>query len=108
MDEKMMIRKYGPQDIDGMAAIWNEVVEAGVAFPQEECLDAVSGRKFFEAQTYCKVAVEVARFASMWNMDGLVVLGYCEADYERLRERMHTPFVVCDGFFKANDRDRRL
>lgn len=47
---------------------------------------------------------EVIRFASMWNMDGLVLLGFCEADYVRLRDKMHIPFVVYDGFFEKNDR----
>lgn len=45
--------------------------------------------------------VEVERFASMWNMDGMVLLGFCDSDYERLRARMHIPFVVYDGFFEA-------
>ena len=39
-----------------MIAVWNEVVEGGVAFPQEEMLDSVGGEKFFAAQTYCGVA----------------------------------------------------
>lgn len=47
---------------------------------------------------------EVVRFASMWNMDGLVLVGFCEADYIQLREKMHIPFVVYDGFFEGNDR----
>ena len=34
----MTIRKYHDADLDGMIAIWNEVVEAGDAFPQEEPL----------------------------------------------------------------------
>lgn len=45
---------------------------------------------------------EVERFASMWNMDGMVLLGFCDSDYEKLRARMHIPFVVYDGFFEAN------
>ena len=47
---------------------------------------------------------EIVRFASMWNMDGLVLLGFCESDYERLREKMHIPFVVYDGYFEENNR----
>lgn len=42
---------------------------------------------------------EIVRFASMWNMDGLVLIGFCEQDYKRLRESMHIPFVVYDGYF---------
>lgn len=45
---------------------------------------------------------EVERFASMWNMDGMVLIGFCDSDYEMLRARMHIPFVVYDGFFETN------
>lgn len=58
MEESVIIREYGPEDILDMVAIWNEVVEEGVAFPQEEYLDASSGGVFFEEQSYCGVAVE--------------------------------------------------
>ena len=52
----MNIRAYGPGDLPAMVAIWNEVVEEGVAFPQTEPLDAASGAAFFAEQTYCGVA----------------------------------------------------
>lgn len=45
---------------------------------------------------------EVERFASMWNMDGMVLLGFCDSDYEKLRAKMHIPFVVYDGYFETN------
>ncbi|MCR5347952.1 MAG: GNAT family N-acetyltransferase [Fretibacterium sp.] len=51
-----MIRKYVPQDMEYMIRIWNEVVEEGIAFPQEECLDLESGKEFFGAQSYAGVA----------------------------------------------------
>lgn len=41
---------------------------------------------------------EIITFASMWNMDGLVVIGFCEQDYMYLRNHMRIPFVVYDGF----------
>lgn len=47
---------------------------------------------------------EIVRFASMWNMDGLVLMGFCENDYESLREKMHIPFVVYDGYFEESRR----
>lgn len=43
---------------------------------------------------------EISRFASMWNMEGLVVIGFCEQDYVSLKNHMHIPFVVYDGYFK--------
>ena len=52
----MTIRQYTQQDIPAMNAIWNRVVEDGVAFPQLELLDDTSGAVFFGDQTYCGVA----------------------------------------------------
>jgi len=57
---EIKIRKYEKQDLPEMIRIWNEVVEDGVAFPQEELLDEVSGREFFAQQTYCGVAEVIA------------------------------------------------
>ena len=51
-----MIRKYEDKDLIRMINIWNEVVEEGLAFPQEELLDEVSGKEFFETQSYTGVA----------------------------------------------------
>lgn len=34
----MVIREFDHGDIYEMISIWNEVVEDGIAFPQEECL----------------------------------------------------------------------
>ncbi len=42
---------------------------------------------------------EIPVFASMWNMDGLILMGFCETDYEMLRNQMRISFVVYDGYF---------
>ncbi|MBR1429612.1 GNAT family N-acetyltransferase [Ruminococcus sp.] len=52
----LSVEKYSSADLADMIRIWNEVVEEGIAFPQEELLDENSGREFFAAQTYCGVA----------------------------------------------------
>lgn len=52
----LSVEKYSSADLADMIRIWNEVVEEGIAFPQEELLDENSGRVFFAAQTYCGVA----------------------------------------------------
>ncbi len=41
---------------------------------------------------------EAAQFASMWNMTGLVVSGFCDADYVSLRQEMKIPLAACDAF----------
>ncbi len=56
MYENVLIRKYTPSDIEHMVNIWNEVVEDGIAFPQLDFLDSVTGKEFFEEQSYCGVA----------------------------------------------------
>lgn len=52
----MIIRAYREADVPDMIEIWNEVVKDGIAFPQEDCLDATTGSAFFAAQSYCGVA----------------------------------------------------
>ena len=54
----MEIRAYRESDIRDMVRIWNEVVEEGAAFPQEEMLDEETGKVFFAVQSYCGVAAE--------------------------------------------------
>lgn len=46
---------------------------------------------------------EIPRFASMWNMVGLIAMGFCRQDYMRIRGRMHIPFVIYDGYFPESD-----
>ena len=48
----MEIRKFQKSDLSEMIRIWNEVVESGNAFPQEEYLNAETGGKFFSEQSY--------------------------------------------------------
>ena len=47
---------------------------------------------------------KILQFASMWNMDGLVVIGFCHQDYMYLRNHMRIPFVVYDGFCENPER----
>ncbi len=54
----IIIRKYTESDLLKMIQIWNEIVEEGIAFPQEELLTIESGREFFAPQTYTGVAAD--------------------------------------------------
>ena len=60
----MIIRQYNEMDLAAMIRIWNEIVEEGIAFPQEEPLTPETGKQFFAAQTYCAVAEEKAKFSA--------------------------------------------
>ena len=61
----MIIRKYTQEDIGDLIRIWNEVVEEGVAFPQEELLDMNTGKAFFASQSYTGVAEEDGRILGL-------------------------------------------
>ena len=56
MRNNIILRRYKTDDIFEMIDIWNEVVEEGIAFPQEECLNEETAKIFFESQSYCGVA----------------------------------------------------
>lgn len=47
---------------------------------------------------------EIIKFASMWNLDGLVLIGFCGEDYMYLRNHMRIPFVVYDGYIDNAER----
>lgn len=47
---------------------------------------------------------EILKFASMWNMDGVIIIGFCYQDYLYLRSHTHIPFVVYDGFCQKAER----
>lgn len=69
MKMEITVKKYSENDIPEMVRIWNEVVEEGQAFPQEEILDTRSGRDFFASQTFCGIAAD-----SSGNVSGLYIL----------------------------------
>ena len=62
----MLVRKYTQQDLPDMINIWNEVVEEGIAFPQEEPLDMNSGAEFFASQSYTGVVEEDGRIYGLY------------------------------------------
>lgn len=53
---KIVITKYEKKDAAEAAGIWNEIVEAGKAFPQEEILTEEEADFFFEGQSYTGIA----------------------------------------------------
>lgn len=54
----MEIRKFESSDVPALMNIWNEVVEAGQAFPQEEYLTEENAGQFFASQSFTGAAVE--------------------------------------------------
>lgn len=60
------VRGYAPGDIPGMILVWNEVVDEGNAFPQEDRLDERSGAELFAAQSRCGVAEDGGEIAGLY------------------------------------------
>ena len=54
----IMIRKYTEADLPHMITIWNEIVDEGMAFPEEKPLTIEEARSFFAKQSYTGVAEE--------------------------------------------------
>ena len=52
------IKQLEKSDIKQAIDIWNDVVIDGVAFPQTELLDEISGLEFFNSQSYTGVAFD--------------------------------------------------
>ena len=62
----MEIRKFLKSDLSEMIRIWNEVVESGNAFPQEDFLNYSTGEKFFSSQSYTGVAVDNGKIYGLY------------------------------------------
>ena len=62
----MEIRAYNEKDLADMIRIWNQVVEDGIAFPQEEFLNEETGKAFFAAQDYCGVADDDGKVVGLY------------------------------------------
>ena len=52
----IVVEPYTKKNILPALEIWNEVVRSGVAFPQEEELDEITGDEFFSAQSFTGLA----------------------------------------------------
>ena len=52
------IREYRKEDIFQSIKIWNEIVEGGIAFPQIDTLDDISGDEFFKSQSFTGIAFD--------------------------------------------------
>lgn len=60
--------------------------------------DSIEAYGYFMMLRKTKDIRDIIRFSTMWNIDGLVVIGFCAEDYHDLREHMRVPFVVYDGY----------
>lgn len=62
----MTIRAFEPADIEAANEVWNEVVEAGVAFPQTEKLNRETGLSFFQSQSFTGVCEDKGEILGLY------------------------------------------
>ena len=62
--------------------------------------DEIEKNGYFMMVKKAKNILDTVKFASMWNMDGMVLLSFCADEYQALRDQIRIPFVVYDGYFE--------
>ena len=81
---QVIVRAAGREDLPELIRIWNEVVEDGVAYPQEELLNVETGGAFFDGQTYTGAAVVHGQVAGLYILhpNNIGLCGHiCNASY---------------------------
>ena len=105
----MIIREYEKKDLKQMIDIWNEVVEDGIAFPQEDLLNEVSGKVFFGSQSYTGVADDDGKVVGLYILhpNNVGRCGHiCNASYavsSKCRGKHIGEKLVTDCLAKAKD-----
>ena len=85
------IRQYRTHDAAAAAAIWNEVVRGGVAFPQQEELTEENADSFFRSQSFTGLAED----AETGEIVGLYILH--PNNVGRCGHICNTSYAVKDG-----------
>ena len=67
--------------------------------------NALEEKGLFMMVKIAKDISEVPVYASMWNLDALVLIGFCDRDYASLRRESRIPFVVYDGMCDIDDEE---
>lgn len=100
---------YEKKFVGAAIKIWNEVVREGIAFPQENELDEVTGDEFFKAQTFTGLAVEGNEILALYILHPNNV-GRCahisNASYavrSDVRGRHIGEFIVKDSIARAKE-----
>lgn len=75
-----------------------------VALAVNDLADEIERNDYFMMVKKTTDLMSAVKFASMWNMVGMVILGFCDHEYQELRSRIHIPFVVYDGYFENRGR----
>lgn len=54
----LKIEQFKEEYVKDAIAIWNDIVEDGIAFPQKDALDEKSGTEFFNSQSFTGIAID--------------------------------------------------
>lgn len=112
----LRIREYNSKDAEAAAFIWNQVVEDGNAFPQENPLTKEEADRFFREQTYTGIAID----SDNGEVVGLYILhpnnvgrcGHiCNASYavkKNIRGEHIGEKLVLDCLEKAHEKNFRI
>ena len=57
---------YDSAYVQDAIKIWNEIVREGIAFPQEDELDEITGDEFFKAQSFTGLAVDDGEILALY------------------------------------------
>ncbi len=88
--------------VDDSPKYEGKVLEDGFVTASLNALSREANEKgFFLMVKTTRTLDEVPAFASMWRMEGLILMGFCEADYAALRQAIRTPIVVYDGYMQG-------
>lgn len=75
-----------------------------IASALNDISDEIEGNGFFMMVKKATDIREAVKFASMWNMVGMLILSFCSDEYQSLRDQIRIPFVVYDGYLERTDR----
>ena len=105
---------YDKKFVGDAIKIWNEIVREGIAFPQEDELDEVTGDEFFKAQSFTGLAVDGDEILALYILHPNNV-GRCghisNASYavrSDMRGRHIGEFIVKDCIAKARELGFRI
>ncbi|MBQ6297617.1 MAG: GNAT family N-acetyltransferase [Selenomonadaceae bacterium] len=110
----MKVIPYDKKFVGAAINIWNEIVREGIAFPQEDELDEISGDEFFKSQSFTGLAVDSEEILALYILHPNNVgrcAHICNASYavrSDLRGRHIGEFIVKDCIVKARDLGFRI
>lgn len=67
-------------------------------------LDEIEKSGYFMMIKKSRDIMDIVSFSTMWNLSCMILIGFCEDDYQNLRDHIRIPFVVYDGFMRQRER----